>query len=479
MDSEIFVGRLEELKELNVLLKKKSASLIVIKGRRRIGKSRLIDEFTAGKRVYKFVGLTPDDDITAQIQRDTFAAQLSELTGLPKLTVDDWATLFTLLAREVHTGRVIVVFDEISWMGSEDPTFLPKLKIAWDEQFKRNPKLMMIICGSVSTWIDKYILNSKEFYGRISWEMTLESLPLTHCNALLEAQGFKGSAYEKFKVLSVTGGVPWYLEHIQGEYTADDNIKRLGFTKGSLFVREFDRIFKDIFGSRDAVYKKIVSVLVAGPCEYSDLAEKVGYKSSGRFSEYLDNLIKARFVSRDYTWYLKSGEESRISYYRLCDNYIRFYLKYIRPKRNNIDSGRFKAIALSSLPGLESMLGLQFENLVLNYREKILELLNIRPEDVIADNPFIQTSTSMQQGCQIDYLIQTKYKNLYLCEIRFKRKPIAGEVIKNVKEKMARLVKPQGTAILPVLIHVNGVSNAVSEADFFYRVIDFGELLTE
>jgi len=120
------------------------------------------------------------------MQRDTFAAQLSELTGLPQLTVDNWTKLFTLLAREVDTGRVIIVFDEISWMGSKDPTFLPKLKIAWDEQLKRNPKLMMIICGSVSTWIDKYILNSKEFYGRISWEMTLQSLPLSQCNALLE-----------------------------------------------------------------------------------------------------------------------------------------------------------------------------------------------------------------------------------------------------------------------------------------------------
>jgi len=220
-------------------------------------------------------------------------------------------------------------------------------------------------------------------------------------------------------------------------------------------------------------------VLTNGACQYSDLVEKTGYQSSGRFSEYLENLIKAGFISRDYTWHLKSGEEARISYYRLSDNYMRFYLKYIKPKRKNIESGRFKATALSSLPGVETMLGLQFENLVLNYRDKVLELLHLRPEDVIADNPFAQTATTTQQGCQIDYLIQTKYKNLYLCEIRFSRKPIALGVIKEVKEKIKRLVKPPETAILPVLIHVNGVAKSVTETEFFYREIAFGELLDD
>jgi len=479
MDSRDFIGRQPELVDLNALLQKKTASLVVVKGRRRIGKSRLIDEFSNKKRVYKFVGLAPNKKITAQSQRDEFALTLSKLTGLPEMILDDWGKLFTLLARETKTGRVVIIFDEISWMGSEDPTFLPKLKTAWDEEFKNNPKLMMFFCGSVSTWIDENILSSTGFYGRISWEMTLGALPLTDCNQFLEMQGFKGSAYEKFKVLSITGGIPWYLEQIKGSYTADDNIKQQCFTEAGILVKEFDRIFKEIFTSRDVMYKKIVKVLVQGSCEYEKLALKSGYKSSGRFSSYLSDLVKAGFITRDYTWRLKSGEESRISHFRLSDNYLRFYLKYIQPKRKFIEKGRYKDVAISTLPGWNSMMSLQFENLVLNNRDKIIELLNLRPEDIVADNPFIQSATRQQAGCQVDYLIQTKYKNLYVVEVKFSQNTIGSKAIKEVQSKINRLVKPREMAVIPVLIHVNGVSESVLEADYFYRIIDFREMLNE
>ncbi len=104
--------------------------------------------------------------------------------------------------------------------------------------------------------------------------------------------------------------------------------------------------------------------------------------------------------------------------------------------------------------------------------------LEPREEDVIYDNPYLQRSTKARQGCQIDYLIHTKYKNLYLFEIKFSRQPITNKVITQVKEKVARLTLPRGTAILPVLVHVNGVSNGVLDSDYFYSIIDFGDLLT-
>lgn len=130
MELDIFVGRENELIELNALLKKKTASLVVVKGRRRIGKSRLIDHFSKDIRHLKFTGLAPVKGITDQHQRDEFARLLSAQTGLPEIKTDDWSKLFVLLAREVSVGRVVVIFDEISWMAHLDPTFLPKLKSA-------------------------------------------------------------------------------------------------------------------------------------------------------------------------------------------------------------------------------------------------------------------------------------------------------------------------------------------------------------
>lgn len=477
MGKDVFIGRKEELQELEALLKKKSASFVVVKGRRRIGKSTLLDEFSKNKKTFKFTGLAPQKNTTKQSQLDEFTRQLSQVTGLPEVKVDDWSKVFNLLHREVKTGRFVIILDEISWIGSEDEDFLGKLKNAWDDLFKKNPFLIMVVCGSVSTWIDDNILNSKAFYGRISWTINLKPLPLNDCNRLLESQGFKGSHYEKFKILSVTGGIPWYIEQMHGNLSADDNIRRQCFSAGGALVGEFEMIFHDVFGKQDATYKEIVEALADGPAEYKEIPQKTGYKSSGRLSKYLKALEKAGFISRDFSWSLRSGKESRISQYRLSDNYLRFYLKYMAPKLKQILDGTYKDISLSSLSEWDTIMGLQFENLVLHNKKKILEELNIRAEDVIADNPYLQKKSSEKKGCQIDYLIQTKYKNLYIFEFKFSKNPVNSSVIEEVQRKIESLQLPRASAALPILIHVNGVTENVMERDFFYKVIDFGVLL--
>ena len=143
MDGTPFVGRKHELSLLNDLLEKKVASLVVIRGRRRIGKSRLVQEFAQHKKYYVFSGLPPTNNTTAQSQRDEIARQLALQSDIPEVKVDDWSKLFLLLAKEVKKGRAIILFDEISWMGSKDPDFLGKLKNAWDLYFKSNPKRIL------------------------------------------------------------------------------------------------------------------------------------------------------------------------------------------------------------------------------------------------------------------------------------------------------------------------------------------------
>ena len=93
-------------------------------------------------------------------------------------------------------------------MGSKDPTFLGKLKTAWDLYFKNNPQLVLILCGSISSWIEENILSSTGFMGRISLDIILEELPLYECNEFWNAEQNRASAFDKLKVLSVMGGVP-------------------------------------------------------------------------------------------------------------------------------------------------------------------------------------------------------------------------------------------------------------------------------
>lgn len=474
---QIFVGRRHEMDELNALLGKTTATLAVIKGRRRVGKSRLIEEFANNKPFYLLTGNWPDKTTSAQSQRDEFSRQLSLVSEIPEVKADNWYKLFILFAKEVKTGRAIILLDEISWMGSKDPNFLSTLKNVWESHFRKNPKLILILCGSVSTWIDENILGSSGYFGRVAWELTVKPLPLRQSHEFLKKLNFNYSTYEKFKVLSVTGGIPWYLEQIQGQFNADENISRQCFNPGGVLFREFEAIFNDLFGKRSKIYTKIVKALVRGPLSYRQLTTKTRYKSSGRFSEYLSDLVSAGFLSQDNTWSVKVGGGMELSRYRLSDNYLRFYLKYVEPNAIKIKAGEFIQPHIQSLPGYDTIMGLQFENLVLENKMSLWNLCHIRPEDIVFNNPYFQKKTSSQEACQIDYLIQTRHHTLYLFEIKFSRNPISKAVIQKVKQKIMRLKLPRNMACLPILIYVNGVDDTLGDENFFFRMIDFGSLL--
>jgi AAA+ ATPase superfamily predicted ATPase len=474
MSQKPFVGRKAELDDLQQLLHKKSASLVVIKGRRRIGKSRLIEEFAKDKRFLRFEGLAPTRGTTSQMQRAEFARQLHLQMELPGLEfVKDWGDLFTILAQNVTKEPIIILFDEITWMGSKDSTFLSKLKIVWDQYFQKNPHLVLILCGSLSFWIEKNIINSTGFLGRISLKIHLQELSLQECNALLQKLGYKRSAQEKLFTLAVTGGVPWYIQQINTQISAQENIRKLCFSPNGLFVEEFQYIFHDLFGKRLPICKKIVTALKDGSKEYKEIAKDIDYPSGRPLSEYLEDLIASGFLKEQHSWNLLSGAERKSCKYRIQDNYLRYYLKYIFPHLAKIKKGLFQVISPFDLPGWESVMGRQFENIVLQNRQEIWKALGLKPQDIVFENPYFQSQTTKQKGCQIDYMIQTRFKNLYLCEIKFSHHPISRVVISEITKKIEALAPPRGFAVIPVLIHMNGVEKSVKDAEFFANIVDF------
>lgn len=467
-----FFGRQAELARLKELAQKRSASLVVIKGRRRIGKSRLADEFAKQLPRYKslhFQGLPPTAKLTAEQEREDFAQQFARQLNIPPPRADDWNTLLWALADRARQGRQLIILDEINWMGMQDPSFLGKLKNAWDLHFARNPSLILILSGSLSSWIERNILHHTGFLGRVSLDLTLGELPLSTCDLFWREQRNRISPQEKFRLLCITGGIPRYLEEINPSLSSEANIQRLCFTREGLLFNEFDHIFADLFSTRNETYRRIVGALVDGPLDLDSLYKALGVSKTGKISDYAEDLIQTGLLARDFTWSLKNGHESKLSRLRLSDNYVRFYLKYIQPNRRRIERG-----TLSRLPNLDSVSGLQFENLVLKNRLTLFQLLSIDSNDVIYDNPFFQRKTQRQRGCQIDYLIQTKYNTLYVCEIKFSRNPLAPSVVHEVTEKIRRLQIPRSMSYRPVLIYSGELSRGLLEDEFFAAKLDLG-----
>lgn len=470
-----FIGRELELERLSSLIAKKSASFVIIRGRRRIGKSRLAEEF--GKqfeKFYRFSGLPPEKETTAEDQLVEFCKQLAQNFNVPFARYSDWHDAFWAVAEKVKSGKILLLFDEISWMGSKSKNFRGILKNLWDLHLKQNPNLIFIVCGSASSWIEKNIINNTGFVGRISFTLTLNELPLAACSSFWPNNI---SAYEKFKVLSVTGGIPKYLEEIDPKKTAEENIKNLCFTNGGILVDEFDKILFSALLRKTSYYKKILQILAKNSLEQNEIQKKLGIQSAGRLSEYLTELEVAGFITRDYTWDIVTGSDVKLSKYRLRDNYTRFYLRYIEKNHSKILRDSFDFKSLHSLPEWNVIMGLQFENLVLNNRKAIQELLNIKSEDILGENPYFQKPTSKQKGCQIDYMIKTKFNTLYICEIKFSKNPIDATVITEIQNKIDALKSHQNFSCRPVLIHVNGVAEDIQESDFFSAIIDFGKLI--
>lgn len=476
MTNSIFIGRKSEIERLEALYKKQKSSLVVIKGRRRIGKSRLVLEFAKTKdnqTFWSFAGLAPQEGISQQEQRDNFARSLSLMLKVPPMTFQDWSDAFEHLSLHIKPGDIIL-FDEISWMGSKDPTFIPKLKAWWDKQTMH---MLLVVCGSVSTWIEENILKSTAFFGRVNLMLNLEPLSIPESAEFLIKSGMKISYYDMYKLLSIVGGVPWYLEQFNPEITADENIKQLAFEKTGLLVNEFDRIFHDLFSGKGSTYKKILESLGDGAKTLSEIRESIKFAHSGTLSQMMDHLIVAGFVSKQSLWSFKTAQPLKQSLYRISDPYMRFYLKMIAPNLSAILDGEFDQMPISAMPGFDAHMGLQLEVLLLQNRSLLSQKLGISPVDIVRSGPYRQTKTTTQQGCQIDYLIQTKTNSLFICEFKFKRREISSDIINERHEKISRLKIPRGFARVPVLFHLSGVASSVATSSYFYRIVDIVDFL--
>jgi hypothetical protein len=261
----LFVGREKERAEFQQLFRKETASLVVCEGRRRIGKSTLVRECAKDADHFLFFeGLPPRTKIGKEAQLEAFAHRLTAQTAAPKMTLESWPQAFQLLASLLPpTGRTVLLLDEISWMAMGDPDFAGHFKVAWDNFFSRQNRLVLVLCGSVSSWIQENILNQTGFAGRCSWQLHLPPLSLPACNLFWRRKSI--GAAEKLKILAVTGGVPRYLEEIDPALTAEQNIQRLCFNTGGLLFREFDQIFHDIFSRRAEAYRRVAMALADGP----------------------------------------------------------------------------------------------------------------------------------------------------------------------------------------------------------------------
>lgn len=473
----MFFGREDYLDELNALWSKRVASLVTCRGRRRIGKSTLIAEFArrSKARFVEIVGEAPRAGMKNRDQLATFERQLRDKAGYDGEPITDWYGAFMALDQVVDSRKTVVLLDEISWMGQYDCGFAGELKTAWDVRLKKHDRLVVVLCGSVSTWISENILNNTGFVGRASLNITVRELSLGECVKFWGAKARRMASRDILDVLSVTGGVPRYLEEVNPSLSACENIRRMCFMPHALLRDDFTKIFSTVFGENATTKRAILGALADAPRGLAEIAERIGYGRSGRLSDHLEELKVAGFVSEDAGLNPATGKPAKQSAFRISDNYTRFFLKYIQPNERMIDEGAFAFRSLDALEGWNAMLGIQFENLVYNNLSSIMPRLGLGRVLLKSAAPYVQRATSRRRGCQIDLLLQSEGM---VCVVEIKRRQEIGpEVEGEVSRKVQALKVPRDITVRTALVYDGRLSPQVEARGYFDFLVSVGDFV--
>lgn len=472
-----FIGRHYELDLLEREYEKKKASLVAVYGRRRVGKTRLVEEFSRDKVCWKFDGLENQPKAKQIKMFLKTLADYSKNRLLETAACKDWVDAFKLLdvsiAKSSYGYNVIVFFDELPYMANRRHEMISDLKWAWDNLWADKDNFTLILCGSVASFMVESVIKSSALYGRITLEICLKPLGLLECYDFF---GGKRSRREIMELYMYFGGIPAYLTQFDNKESVAINVNRLAFCKDGYFTKEFERIFKDVF-REEGVYRKIILLLSKyKSLKVAELLEMMSMTEGSNFNRYLENLETAGFVMASVP--CGRPESSKLIRYKINDEYIHFYFKFIRPNLkkifSNVTADLFSKVRI--LPSYQSWIGLAFERLCLKHVTQITRVLHI--DQLVTDfGPYFNRSTNTKDGVQIDLIIYRHDPVVTVCEMKYHNKKIGKWIIDEMEKKIA-LLQAGNKTVEKIMITTEGITEDLKDTNYFSNIVLFESLFS-
>jgi predicted AAA+ superfamily ATPase len=465
------IGRANELKFLKQANQSNKAELGIIYGRRRVGKSTLLQSLLKEGDLY-FEGLK---GLPKLKQIKHFTQQLAEQTKTVPVDAKDWRDAFKALTPHLEKGRIYIVFDEFPWMASGQKELISFLKYFWDNHWKKNPKLHLVLCGSIASFMIKHVVHSEALHNRKTYEFKLEALTIKDAKLLFP----KLPSDQILKYLLVFGGIPKYLEQINQKESFYHNINNLCFKRNSFFLNEFETVFKEQFKKANT-YTEIVKSLAKSRQNKEELCESIGSISGGGFSEYISNLEMGDFIRKFGSFSFTGGSKPKTQKYLLWDEWLRFYFAFVKPNEAKIKLNIRQDFFMTSISeGKRAQyFGIAFEYLILKNLTQLLELIEIPMSEIKNFGPFFKPSRSQKsEGVQIDLLIEENNRTLTLVECKNSTHPVGLEIIKEIDRKIIASDFPKKFFLRKVLVSGGPVTGDLQESDYFNQIIYFEDFL--
>lgn len=415
------IGRDNEIKKINDLYDSKKAQLVAIYGRRRVGKTFLVDQSLKGKITFRHAGLSPvDEKGDANMLPDQLRHfhQSLILHGMKKSRrPDSWLEAFFMLEQWLQSiddgSRQLIFLDELPWMDTPRSKFITAFEAFWNNWACHRDNVMVVVCGSATSWIENKLINNHGgLYGRITCEIKLSPFTLKECELFFKSNEVHFSRYDIVQSNMIVGGIPYYLQYFTKGQSLAQNIDALFFAKNAILKTEYDRLFASVFSHPEDI-KKIVELLAGRRGGYTrkEIIAKLDWDDNGAVSKRLSTLIASDFIID----YLPFGAKKRDVCYKLIDPFCLFYLKFVKGQ-STLENDFWLTNVTSQR--ICSWRGYAFEEVCLRHIQQIKRALGISGVST-RQSAWLVKGNDEADGTQADLIIERKDGIVNLCEMKF------------------------------------------------------------
>jgi AAA+ ATPase superfamily predicted ATPase len=412
-----FINREKELQTLEKEYKKKNSSFIVIYGRRRTGKTTLIEKFIEDKPSIYFLADLQNERLQIERFKNVVAESLNDEL-LKSLQINDWETIFKYIFQKEHKRKLIIVIDEFQYLVKVNKALPSIFQSVWDNLLK-NQNVMLVLCGSLISLMYDIALNySSPLYGRRTAQIKLQ--PMNFFNF---QKFFTSSNNDKLlQFYSVIGGIPKYIEFFNEKTEIFENIKENILDKNSFLYEEPKFLLKDEV-REPVTYFSILQVISQGEHKIGKIASKLGIETKN-LTSFIEKLIELEIIERQVPVTEENPAKSKKGLYFIKDNFFNFWFRYVFPHQSYLETGKYDFVLNKIKSEFNLYVSFIFEKVAADYLLEKVEL----------PFPIQKIGKWWDKDKEIDIVVLGENEILF-GECKYWDKPVGLNVLNGLKEK--------------------------------------------
>lgn len=482
------VARSNEINKLDDFMAGNTAKFMALYGRRRVGKTYLIETYFYKKNCIYFQATGIKKAPMSQ-QIEAFCQQIARTfyTGAKLQAGKNWYETFEMLNSAIenapNTKKIILFLDELPWMATNKSALIQALEYYWNRFWHSDKRIRLIVCGSSASWIIKKIINNTAgLYQRVTDKLELRPFNLAQTKQYLTSIQCRLNYSQIVELYMAVGGIPLYLSHAKKGLSASQIIDLLCFSSDGFLVGELEDLFISLYDEAD-VYIDIMRAIANKPYGVSktELSQMLKISDGGTFNKRLKELEECSFI----IGFLPYGHQARGEVYKIIDEYSNFYFKWIEPIKTSIAKRNHSEgywLEQSKTPAFQVWAGMNFEALCFKHIKQIKQKLHLSAAALPYGWRYVPKNDG-ERGTQIDLLFDRPDSAITLCEIKYSNQPYL--ITKSYAEQLQNKTKifQQKTAtkkqLFMAMIAANGLKSNRYADELITNFVTLEDLFVE